>query len=287
MTSSGTPILPTSCNSPIMYISSWSFFEYPNRLAISLEYCATRVEWPFVYVSFASIASARVWTTWNESDSFSFDFFSTSEDRSFCSLTSSTVFLTRRVRTSGSNGFLMKSIAPSCRPFVSVLKSSLPVRKMTGVSSLPPSISLSFESVSNPSISGINISRSMISGLLFLTNSSSFFPEVTHVTSIPLSLSILPAAMRFALMSSTTTTCVGLSSVSSLSSPSDVTPSISSMTSLAFSIVCSILSFIFSEYILCSSDAARIFLNVWISVVANRIIRPKPIKAPNFAVWTT
>ena len=113
---------------------------------------------------------------------------------------------TRRIRTSGTKGFRIKSMAPSSSPFVSASELSSEVRKMTGIS-CPGIIScLSLRRVSKPSISGIRISSKMRSGLLSLIYSSSARPDFRAVTRICCLLRMSPAILRLVTSSSTTTT---------------------------------------------------------------------------------
>ena len=72
-------------------------------------------------------------------------------------------------RTSGLNGFLIKSETPTSKPLVSVSTSSSAVRKITGVFITPfcCSICLNLARVSNPSITGIFMSSRTRSGMPF------------------------------------------------------------------------------------------------------------------------
>ena len=113
---------------------------------------------------------------------------------------------TRRVRTSGTKGFLMKSMAPRESPFTSVSSFSSEVRKMTGTC-LPFSVARRALRVSNPSMPGILISSRIRSG----TSRSRIYsrsarPDFIAVTRIFARLKMRPAILRLASSSSTTIT---------------------------------------------------------------------------------
>ena len=88
-------------------------------------------------------------------------------------------------RTSGLNGFLIKSDTPTSNPLVSVSTSSSAVRKMTGVFISPccSSSCLNLSRVSNPSMTGILMSSNTRSGSpLSVTYSRKALPDLRAVT---------------------------------------------------------------------------------------------------------